>query len=175
MNLYQSRVASLALIALVAAVVSRQSNADEPPPQQSLLQDTPDTGTRIRREEVKSAVVPLNRTYQQLTPEQRAHVNKWYESIAPGDEPPFPLEGMRAILDAVRQGQQKLMVIGEVFVVATVEQDGKVSTIKAYSSPSPEMAKFVGSVLLLTKFKPAVCGGQPCRMEFPFHYRFAVR
>lgn len=37
------------------------------------------------------------------------------------------------------------------------------------------MATYVSSVLMLTKFKPAICGGVPCRMEYPFLYAFEIR
>jgi hypothetical protein len=79
-----------------------------------------------------------------------------------------------SIFDVVRKGQERLLVSGKFYFVATVEPDGKVSTVKAYGSPSPEMAKFVGEVLLLTKFKPAVCRGRPCRMDFPVACDFKV-
>jgi len=36
------------------------------------------------------------------------------------------------------------------------------------------MTKFESSVLLLTKFKPAVCAGKPCKMQFPFRFKFRV-
>lgn len=81
---------------------------------------------------------------------------------------------MKSILDVVRKGQEKLLVTGKLYLVATVEPNGKVSTVKAYGSPNPEMAKFASEVLLLTKFKPAVCGGRPCRMDFPLWYNFKV-
>jgi hypothetical protein len=37
-----------------------------------------------------------------------------------------------------------------------------------------DMANFAGKVLLLTAFKPAVCRGRPCRMDFPLMYEFVV-
>ena len=149
--------------------------AQTTPPEYVMKSDRPPTGSNIRREEVRGTAVPMDRTYEQLTPEQRAIVHGWYESIAPGDEPPFPTEGTKPIHDAVRKGQAKLLVTGELFLKATVESTGDVSAVKAVGSPSPEMTKFAASVLLLTKFKPAVCGGRPCQMDFPLWYTFHVR
>jgi hypothetical protein len=48
------------------------------------------------------------------------------------------------------------------------------SEVKAIGSPSPEMTQFAASVLLLTKFKPAICGGQPCKMDYPFRFAFVM-
>jgi hypothetical protein len=156
-------------------VASRQSNAREAAPEYGIQEDAPRTGSIIRRDDVSTTILPVNRTYQQLTPKERAYVSSWYEYVAPGDEPPFPLDGLRSIFDAVRKGQEKLLVRGKLLLVATVEPNGTVSTVKAYASPDPKMAEFVGEVLLLTKFKPAVCSGRPCRMDFPLSYNFKVR
>jgi hypothetical protein len=176
MNNMRPRCFAVAVIACVyLGVVARLCRAQQAAPEYSVQEDAPRTGSIIRHDQVSSTILPLNRTYQQLTPEQRGYVNSWYEYVAPGDEPPFPLDGLRPIFDAVRKGQEKLGVRGRLLFVATVEPDGKVSTVKAYGSPSPEMANFVGTVLLITKFKPAVCSGRPCRMDFPLSYQFKVR
>ena len=167
-------VAILFIAGVSVGAVSSQCIAQESTPEHSIKEDNPPTGTRIRRDVVKWVALPVNQTYQQLTPQERAYVNSWYEHVAPGDEPPFPLNGMRSILDMVHKGHEKLLVTGKLYLVATVEPSGKVSTVKAYNAPSPEMAKFAGEVLLLTKFKPAVCGGRPCRMDFPLLYNFKV-
>lgn len=167
-------VAMVFIAGLCLAAVSTRCIAQESTPQHSIKEDNPPTGSRIRRDDVKSVALPINQTYQQLTPQERAYINSWYEYVAPGDEPPFPLNGMRSILDMVSKGQEKMLVTGKLYLVATVEPNGTVSTVKAYGAPSPEMAKFAGQVLLLTKFKPAVCGGRPCRMDFPLLYNFKV-
>jgi hypothetical protein len=166
--------ASILVAGMSVGVVSPQCLAQQTTPEHAIKEEDPPIGSRIRRDEVNWAALPVNQTYQQLTPEERAHVNSWYEHVAPGDEPPFPLDGMRSILDVVRKGQEKLLVTGKLYLVATVEPSGKVSAVKAYGSPNPEMAKFASEVLLLTKFKPAVCGGRPCRMDFPLSYNFKV-
>lgn len=53
-----------------------------------------------------------------------------------------------------------------------VGADGKVTEVKAIGSPGAEMVQYAGAVLILTKFKPAVCSGRPCRMEFPLRQYF---
>jgi len=143
-------------------------------PEYSIKFENPPIGSHIRRDAVRGSPIPINRSYHELTPEQRASVHRWYESIAPGDEPPFPLDGLKPVHDAVRKGQAKLLVTGELFLIATVEANGVVAQVKAIGSPSPEMTKFASTVLLLTKFKPAVCAGRPCKMDFPLWYSFRV-
>jgi hypothetical protein len=164
----------MVIAGFAVAVTPLQCIAQTSTPEHSIKEDEPPLGSRIRRDEVGSTRLPVNRTYQELTPEERAYVNSWYEHVAPGDEPPFPLNGLRSIFDVVRKGQERLLVTGKLYLVATVEPTGKVSTVKAYDSPSPEMVKFASEVLLLTKFKPAVCAGRTCRMDFPLFYTFKV-
>jgi hypothetical protein len=161
--------------ALMALGTSLSGAAQTAPPEHHIKSERPAAGSLIRPEVVRSTAVPINRTYHQLTLEQRAIVHGWYENIASGDEPPFPAEGTKRIHDAVRKAQAKLLVTGELILVATVEATGEVSTVKVIGSPSPEMTQFAASVLLLTKFKPAVCGGLPCKMDFPLAYEFQLR
>lgn len=166
---------SVAITAATAALISPLSaTAQAPPPEYEIKFDRPRTGSLIRLHAVRTTGLPINLTYQQLSPEQRAAVHSWYENIAPRDEPPFPAEGTKPIHDAIRQGQAKLLVTGELFLIATVEPTGEVSAVTAIGSPSPEMTKFAATILMLTQFKPAVCAGQPCRMDFPLRYEFRV-
>jgi hypothetical protein len=163
-------IASLAIV-----TSSLKSAAQTTEPQYSIKFDHPPAGSLIKRAAVRGHALPFNRTYEQLTPEQRALLHGLYESIPPGDEPPFPAEGTKPIHDAMRKAQAKLLVRGELTLIATVEANGEVSSVKAIGSPSPEMTKFAGTILLLTKFKPAVCSGQPCKMDFPLWYEFRVQ
>ena len=168
------RVGSMLVVGGALGLAPTAFAEQEPAPEYSIKNDNPPIGSRIRQDQATTAHLPLNRTYQQLTPEQRAFVNSWYQSIAPGDEPPYPLDGLKGMVDAVRKGQDILLATGRLVLVATVEPSGKVSTVKAYSSPSPEMTEFASKVMLLTKFKPAVCGGRRCRMDFPLVYQFEL-
>ncbi|GCL62554.1 hypothetical protein AQPW35_16350 [Rubrivivax pictus] len=128
----------------------------------------------IRREAVSGSRIPINRPYEKLTESEREQVRNWYESMPEADEPPFPKDGLRPILDALRKAQDKLFVTGDLFPIATVDSTGVVTNVKAIGSPSPEMVRFASSVMLLTRFKPAVCTGSPCQMEFPLWQIFRV-
>jgi hypothetical protein len=123
---------------------------------------------------VRASTIPINRRYHELTAEQRAIINSWYEHVALGDEPPFPVDGLQPIHDAIGQAQAEALVKGEMLLLATVNAAGDVEEIKMYRSPSKSMTTFVSGVLVLTKFKPALCSGRPCRMEYPFTFTFSV-
>ena len=143
-------------------------------PQYGIKEDQPRTGSIIKRNLVFGRRVPNNKRYDELTADEKASVKGYYEQMEPGDEPPFPTDGLRSIDSALLKAQAKLLISGELTLVASVDADGQVTEVKTIGSPSPEMTRFAASVLLLTKFKPALCLGQPCRMEFPFRYLFRV-
>jgi hypothetical protein len=141
-------------------------------PQQVLHEASSDTGSLMPKALVWNSSIPLNKTYEQLSPKQKADFLALYESMAPGDEPPFPLEGMKPIFNAVKKVQFKLKARGELNLAVTVGPDGKATKVEDYGATDKhEMADFASSVLLMTKFKPAICNGKPCAMQFPFRLR----
>ena len=168
-----TRVCKSALSSLVVALYCPVAlPADR---QYDIKQDKPRTGSVVRRYEVRNSTLPINKRFHELNASERELLNSLYENIQPGDEPPFPAEGLKTIYDAVGKAQQKLLVSGTLILVVTVSPSGDASAVKAIGSPSDEMTKFAASVLMLTKFKPAVCGGSPCQMDYPFSFSFAVR
>lgn len=143
-------------------------------PQYGIKEDRSRTGSAIRRYAVQPFAIAINLPYGQLSPPDRRRVDESYEAIAPGDEPPFPAAGLVVVLDPLRKAQQKLLVSEELFLVAMVDSTGKVTEVSSFGSHDSEMAKFAAQVLLLTPFKPAVCSGKPCRMQFPLRVDFKV-
>lgn len=160
------------LLLTYTALASAQS---EPKPEFVIKEDQAVTGSYIRRNEVSGGQVPMNVPYEQLSPADRQILHSWWEKVNDGDEPPFPLAGLKAIIDPIRKGQRQLGDTGELFIVATVRADGSVSNVALFDSPSDAMTQFAARVLLLTKFKPAKCAGKPCQMDFPFRMNFSVR
>ena len=130
------------------------------------------TGTIIRRDLAWDSKIPLDKTYEQFSPEERAAFNGLYEALAPEDEPPFPASGMRPVFNNIRKGQQIVRARGKLNLVVTVDAQGKATQVAdlggVTGANALEMTRFAGSVLLMTKFKPAVCGGRPCQSQFPF-------
>jgi hypothetical protein len=98
-----------------------------------------------------------------------------WKSTAQGDEPPFPLEGLKTILDPIRKGQQRLQETGALQLVATVSPQGDVASVAVLATPNKRLSDFAAQVLLLTRFKPAKCGGVACRMDFPVLLQMGVR
>lgn len=116
--------------------------------------------------------IPLNKRYSDLSPSERKTLHGLWENIPSGDEPPFPIDGLRPIHAAMARAQQALSVAGPLDLVASVSATGEVTEVKALGSPSPEMTKYAAAVLFNTKFKPAVCAGKACAMQYPFSFLF---
>ncbi|MEO8064416.1 MAG: hypothetical protein ABI821_16895 [Pseudomonadota bacterium] len=161
----------LLLISLcVTGSVSAQVAPNDSPAQRTLKEATSSTGSILRRQVAWSTKIPFDKTYEQLTPEEKSYFNEMYESIAPGDEPPYPLEGMRPIVKAIVKGQTQRVASGYLRMAVTVGPDGKGQKVEVYGDvDDPAMLNFAASVLLMTKYKPALCAGKPCTMEFPFN------
>ncbi|MCR5864088.1 hypothetical protein [Aquincola sp. J276] len=121
------------------------------------------------------AIVPLNRTYEQLSPAEKALIRAWYDDMPAADEPPFPRAGLYPVMEAVRKGQQRVLAEGDLFLVATVNGSGGVDEVKAYGKADPVLVDFVSRVVMHTPFKPALCAGIPCRMDFPLNFLLTVK
>jgi hypothetical protein len=161
-------------IAAVCAVIG--ASAQEAAPQLSLTDGAQRTGSIMRKEVAWSTELPLNRTYAQLTPDQKAHFHSMYVLIAPGDEPPFPERGLKSVVNAIYKAQEMLLAHGQLRFIVTVGADGKGKKVEAFGDcDRPDMTQFTSQVLLLTKYKPAVCGGVACVMEFPFNLQLKVK
>lgn len=133
---------------------------------------TSKTGTIIRKDLVWSSNIPLNKKYSEFTAEEKADLHALYESMPEGDEPPYPAEGMKPIFNRIRHGQQIVKARGTLNLVVTVGPDGKATEVADMGGVggvnASEMTNYAASVLLMTKYKPAICSGRPCKSQFPF-------
>ncbi len=169
---------SLVLGTTLAATLGAPSIgiAQSSPAEYSIREGRSSSSIVLRNPEVVTgSPIPINKRYRELTAAEKSIIHGWYENIEPDDEPPFPADGLRSIYVAVAKAQARLLVTGTLLLVATVGADGEVTSVKAVGSPSPEMTQFASGVLILTKFKPALCKGVPCTMDYPFMYDFKVR
>jgi hypothetical protein len=146
----------------------------QPTPANTIREDAPRTGTSIRRNVVGPSAVPVNLPYERLSEQDKLRFKENYEPMAPEDEPPFPKDGLQALFGPIQKAQQGLLVVGELHLVATVSTTGKVDRVQAFASPGAEMTRFAAQILMLTAFKPAVCAGRACVMDFPLRMQFRV-
>ena len=132
------------------------------------------TGSHLLASNTTNIQLPAEKSYAQLTPEQRRIAKSAYDKMPDADEPPYPLNGLLPILRASEKLQHKLLIRGELSMAATIDAKGNAISVEVFKSPDREMAKAMASVLLLEKYKPALCAGSPCQMQFPFRTIYHV-
>jgi hypothetical protein len=167
------RSLAISVALAMSSMPAAHAEADKPS-QYGIKNDLPTAAFRLRPYAVGPFNLPINKQYHELSASEKQELHSYYEHMGEGDEPPFPAEGLRPLFRAISKGQQQLLVEGDLFLIADVDTDGAVTSVKAIGSPSEDMTKFAASVLMLTKFKPALCKGQPCKMQFPLSFRFKV-
>lgn len=168
-------VIKIGIFIVACALLAAAAVADDAPPQYNLKEDGPRTGSRLREVQTSGFQVPINRRYDQLSAEEKAKVHAQYEGLREGDEPPFPADGLKPLYDAIRNAQNKLMADGMLTLIADVNEQGKVKAVKVLRSPDPDLTKAAAGLLVLTRFKPALCQGVPCSGDYPVNIDFTLK
>jgi hypothetical protein len=163
--------------AFAAAFMVNAVWADDllPAARYKLKQDQPNTGSHILRDKVIGNSIPLNRRYGEMTAEERRKVKDLYEAMPEADEPPFPIDGLTPVYEAVAKIVQKLQARGDMTLVVNVDASGQATGVQVLKAAEPELTRAVASILILTKYKPAVCAGAPCAMAYPFRITATLR
>ena len=123
----------------------------------------------------RESPIPLYKRYAELTAEERAVLKRNWEPMPEEDEPPFPLRGLRPIHAALAKIQGYLQGEGDLTLILSVSATGEVTEVKALGAPGADVINAAATVLFDTRFKPGVCGGQPCAMQYPFRFKFVAR
>ena len=143
-------------------------------PRYVIRQDRADTGSNIRRP-IATGSIPFDKRYDELTPEQKEAVKSQYQKLGPRDEPPFPVNGLATVYKAIATAQQYLHTNGNLSVFVEIDPKGEPKSVSVLESPDPKMTKAVASILMLEKYKPALCDGTPCAMSFPVRLALEMR
>lgn len=138
----------------------------------TLKEDVQGSAMLIRRNVATAIPVPPNHPYDKLSADEQATVKGWFPALAPGDEPPYPLNGPAPFYQTVQRIVSVTRQQGAIYVYVLVDKEGKTVNVTAVGLDNPEVSKVVATAAGLVKYKPAVCGGQPCEMMYP--YRLAL-
>lgn len=135
----------------------------------SLNPDQPVTGTLIPRPLVTGNGIPVDKPYAALSLEQQSLVKAYYQNMAASDEPPYPINGLRHVSNAIAHADVSATVEGELVMQVDVSASGDATAVTTVRSPNVRIAHIAASALQREKYKPAMCSGQPCAMPFVFH------
>lgn len=123
---------------------------------------------------IMRGALPYDRSYEQLTPEQKAVVRAEYDSVGPNDEPPYPKYGLADVADAVSRMSVRDPIEGEVILTVRVDERGDAKSVSIYKTPDARLSNLVALMVTRSKFKPGLCDGRPCAMDYVFKYYFKV-
>jgi hypothetical protein len=162
------RTIAICLSAFVVGTLPAAA-AEPSAPRKTYELKTPDapTGSHLRRSSVEASEVPFDKRYHELTPEQQRLFKAQYEAMPDGDEPPYPVEGLQSIYGALAALAMRLQVEGPLEMHVDIDEKGTATAVSVLRSPGQDMARHAATVLMLAKYKPAVCGGKPCKMQLP--------
>jgi Gram-negative bacterial TonB protein C-terminal len=158
--------------ALLAGFNATQASAQTTRSEFAIKEYLPRAGTSILRDSLKSPRVPVNKRFAELNADERKALQGYYDNFDGANEPPFPAEGLKPVMELLVKMQNKLVDNGALRLMVTIDAAGVATSVKVIESTSPEMAKAAAGVMMYTKFKPALCKGQPCEMDFPLHVEF---
>ncbi|NNC98564.1 MAG: hypothetical protein HKN85_00120 [Gammaproteobacteria bacterium] len=152
---------SLIVVVFAANVVAAQ--------EEFTLKGDRKPGTKFRSIDAVSPI-PFDKTYDELTEQQKEVFRATYGGLAENEKPPFPKTGVQAIYKPIIKGHKEIARAGNLFLVAMIDEKGKVESVSVYESPATSMTEYATTVLFNTDFEPATCSGKPCKMEFPFEF-----
>src|SRR5687767_1402432 len=98
-------VVSACTVTIAQAQTAKNEHGIPDAPTRLTNSATSSTGTMLKRELRWRSNIPLNKTYEQLTPEQKAEFRSLYATLGDGDEPPFPVQGIKPIFNNIKKGQ----------------------------------------------------------------------
>jgi hypothetical protein len=120
-------------------------------------------------------VLPFDQPYEQLSAKHQHLLKEFYVEMGEKDEPPYPVGGLKTLYEPITEGQQRLMASGSFNADVEIDAQGNPMALAVYRSPSKAVTRFVSKIVMLTKFKPALCAGAPCKMGFPVRVSFVGR
>lgn len=130
-------------------------------------------GSKFRPIEVQS-LIPFNKEYSELTDHQR-RIYRASLNLADDQTPPFPKGGTRTIYKPLIKGHERVSRGGDLTIIASISEKGATEKVAIYHSPSKQITELVHSVFFATKFDPATCAGEPCKMDYQFEFKLRQR
>ena len=117
--------------------------------------------------DTSTTALPFAASYADMAPAEKDVVRSMY-LLGENDEPPYPVDGMQKIHDAVGKLLGKADGAGPFLIHVKVDSEGKASEVVVPASPSEQLTRSIASLLMKAKYKPGLCAGKPCALDFPF-------
>jgi hypothetical protein len=130
-------------------------------------------GSHIK-DKVAYGSIPLDKGYDELTPDQQRLVRSYYPALDVGDDPPYPVKGGNELYTALATLTGRLRLNENLLVYVMVGADGQVTSVTTIGTLDPQIKRAIGAAAGLLKYRPAQCGGKPCPGVVPFKLALTV-
>lgn len=125
-------------------------------------------------DKVAHGAVPLDKSFDELTPEQQRFVRSHYPALDVGDDPPYPVNGGKDLYAGLAKLAGRLRLHDDILLYVAVDARGQVTSVTTLGTLDPQVKRTIGTAAGLLKYTPARCGGQPCPGVVPFNMRLTV-
>ena len=115
---------------------------------------------------------PFRSEYSQLSESDRLRLRSYFPRMAAGDEPPYPMGGLKSIYGPMAEGAQRIFIRGEVYISVHVDASGRAKQVAVLKASDPDLGQYVSAVSMFVNYKPAMCSGVPCESDFPVRVEF---
>ncbi len=166
-----NKFTQLATSLIVASVISMSGFANANIDRSYYLKGDKIAGSNIRSIDAVSKI-PFNKSYNDLSADQKQTLHSQFEGLSASDTPPFPRQGLRKLFQPIVKASKAIAATGSLRLHATVNANGFVESVKVIDSPDVKLSVIAERVLLNTRFDPARCNGVACEMTFPFEAHF---
>lgn len=111
----------------------------------------------------------FNADWLGLTMPQRRVVRARYGNLPTTYEPPYPINGLGALVEDIRVYAEHWGWKGKFSLDIVVNAGGAVTGVSVFEAPTDKAKEYAASVAFNAKFKPPMCEGKPCEMVFPIN------
>lgn len=115
---------------------------------------------------------PFDAPYGALSGEQQRTLKGYYRILLDADEPPYPARGPGELVRAVQDVAGVTGSRGELHVEVQLDAAGTPIAALVRRAPDKELGERTAQLMMLAKYKPAVCAGAPCAMAYALKLRF---
>ncbi len=120
------------------------------------------------------SAIPFDKTYDQLTPEQKQQVRANYRNLPADLEPPFPEHGLIEITQSLDYWGNTSQVKGDVIVHVWVDAAGNPTRVQLDGDAQDASGRAkLTSLFMHLHYKPAERAGVP--EDFVYYYSVSIR
>jgi hypothetical protein len=163
---------TIAVTALMLSLPAAHAQQAVPASARYSLKDGLSRGGRMT-DPIATGELPFNVPYAKLSSEQQRRLKALYERMEDDDEPPYPAHGVAPIYRALAEAPDVLGNLkGELVLHVDVDSEGNATSVAVIKTPDERINRYAAAVVMREKYKPALCSGKPCRMQFPIAAEF---